>query len=489
MKNQLYKNFKNVVLPSYVSRTGRYAPPACVNKTYQNIALTIWPNGRPCMLVNIWLDSVASASMGETETSTTYASNISHLIRFCWERKIEFNELEDSHFHELARSLVEEPHALYSDRAARGNNHIRTIMSTAVRFLIWYQDKFLNKKGKLLIGEENSNYAITVKKKLNPKSMSYYYTHLAFPPAAPEDSEKKHPISDEQINAIQDEISRRNSPTSISAVTANLAKYDHRKLGCQMEYEYERRTFCVWMLERFGLRPSEIFGIPPIVNAEIISKLVIKLPTKKTRRHSGKVMRSLKISMSDAVRYTRYIESRSTFITFLSTQEPHFITPAGLLLTRYGTDIKLNSLNRDFYRIKETADLLDTQLTQSMYRHRFITYHVLIKFREEAGSNKIDPLSFSTTMQMSILKEVAALTGHRDPKSLWPYIDVAFGLLKVTQSIDSAILTLSEAQTFRSSLDGWLRDYDNCESTKEKEVLLHKIRLHMESLARPPSVS
>ncbi|WP_134674886.1 hypothetical protein [Pseudomonas viridiflava] len=481
MSAKIYFTYKEVTLPGHVSRIGRLGRPTVINKSFDFVALTTWPNGKPCTLVNLWLNSISASTDGETDTTSTYASQISHLIRYCWGQGIAFIALSDADFYDWAKTLLEKRHRLDSSRPARGANHIRTIMSTGIRFLMWYQNTFLSKRGTLLIGDMYSNTPITVYKKINPKTNKPFFYHSAFPKIDVDETISKHPISDAEIDAIQDEISRRSQPNSVSRITENRAGYNHKKLGVQLDYEYERRTFNTWMLERFGARPSEIHGTLVSLNSDIVKHLILKLPTSKTR-YSGGRLRSLPISISDALRIKRYFDARGAFVAYFESQIPNFIEPQGIMLTKDCKDIKLSSISRDFYRLKKSANLLGSKLTQSMYRHRFITYQVLIKLREQAEASHSDPMAFSHEIHFSILKEVASLTGHKDPNSLWDYIHIAYGLLRVTNSIDSAIRTLSEAQNFRQLLSGWMKDLESCNSPEEKLNILERIRIVMDQI-------
>jgi len=118
----------------------------------------------------------------------TYASDLSHLIRYCGVNNVGIEYLNDAHFHALSKQLLEERSPRHPLERARDNNTVRTILSRAIQFLLWYQKTLMPHLLTPLIGEQSVSPQIIVKRvKHNPEHSKggnggYYYTHAAMPP-------------------------------------------------------------------------------------------------------------------------------------------------------------------------------------------------------------------------------------------------------------------------------------------------------------------
>lgn len=412
-----------------------------------------WPSGKPCEPVNMYFLDIAHEVTGDSLKS--YATELSHLVRYCGKKPISIESLTDAHIHELSKQLQEEKSRRNPLERARNDNTVRAILSRAIRFLLWYQENLMLLLRTPLIGEQSVSPQITVKRNKNEKSRTknrwgvYYYTHSAMPTS--ESREPKRPIALSVIEDIQRCINRQSVMEERSARFVQRYRNAPVLLAAQLEYMRARRHFMIWMMMHTGLRPSELVEMSVNEHNNILTTRALKIPTKK-RRKINAPKRSFPILLNAATVVHRYLIARTTYCETLQDGGGKPNHGDSFFLTLNGEPIKKSSLEKDFERLAGEAGYKDVQACLSMFRHRFITYEVtahLKEFIENAGKSR----QMMTDIDYeSILKRVAAKTGHGSVQSLWHYIDLAWEELGVWGSIDKAIARLHAADQLYADL-------------------------------------
>lgn len=412
-----------------------------------------WPSGKPCEPVNMYLLDIAHEVTGDS--LRTYAAELSHMVRYCGKNLVSIESLTDADIHALSKQLQEERSRRNPLERARNNNTVRTILSRAIRFLLWYQKNIMLLLRTPLIGEQSVSPQITVKRIKNDKNkarnsrIEYYYTHSAMPTW--ESLEPKRPIALPVIEDIQRCINRQSVLEARSARFVQRYRNNSALLAAQLEYMRARRHFMVWMMMHTGLRPSELVEMRVREHDNILATRALKIPTKKKRKIKAP-MRSFPILLNAATVVHRYLIARTTYWEALHGAGGVPNPGDSFFLTLDGVPIKKSSLEKDFERLTEAAGYKDVQACLSMFRHRFITYEVTVhlkEFIENAGKSR----QMMTDIDYeSILKRVSAKTGHGSVQSLWYYIDLAWEELGVWGSIDKAIARLHAADQLFADL-------------------------------------
>lgn len=407
--------------------------PKVVERSLEHLALIDWPNGKPCFLVNEWLIHIGKKSTGNTVG--TYASQVSFVVRFCYEKKIGFFELTDDHIYDLRDELVNEIKT--TGERKRNNNTVRDILDRTITFLAWAQNNTTNDLplNHFLVGEAHTSPSITVNKSKNKKTGRNYYEHDSMPPEEVPESVKL-PITDYAIDCLK------------NRVNIDLHRDTDDKLR---SYIYERRMFCLWMLQRFGMRPSELTNYSVLSNSDFTNMKKITLPTMKRRRLIP-VPRTIPISSSDALRIGRYMDARAEYITDCPTELVNGLSDT-LLITAGHTKLTAPTLTKEFYRLKTNAGLHDQRICMSMFRHRFITREVLTALKEFMAKHNLSRDLMTEGATFSILKRISTKTGHSDPMSLMPYVSIAWAAMDIWQTIDDAIDALHAADHIMSDLN------------------------------------
>ena len=406
-----------------------------------------WPNGRPCEAINMYLLDMKILVTGDT--LKTYASELSHLVRYCFQNNIAFDSLTDSYIYDFSKELQNERSLRYPTERARNNNTVRKIISRSLLYLQWYQKNLLSPNSKRLIDEKrySPNIVITIKSNPHKRQGNTYITHRAMPTSVSQ--EPKHPISQSIIENIELMVEKLSTLEEQSEKT--LRKYQHDLDGykSQLEYIRARRRFMIWLLKRTGLRPSEMVEINIADHYDILKTKRIIIPTKKRRKEIAP-KRSFPITLKDSATFKRYLTVRERFLTHL--EEKGIQVEQSLFLGSDGKSIKKGSLEKDFSRLVKACGYEDVQACFSMFRHRFITYEVIVHLKEfMSGSGKTRQIMTDADYR-SILKRVSTKTGHGSEESLWHYIDLAWDELDVWGNIDKTLERLHAADRLYEEL-------------------------------------
>ena len=410
-----------------------------------------WPSGKPCEPVNMFFLDIAHKVTGDT--LRTYASHLSHLVRYCGENNVSIECLTDEDIHALSKQLQEEKSRQNPLERARNDNTVRTILSRAIQFLLWYQQDIMLLLRTPLIGEQRISPLITVKRIKNDKSknkwMEYYYTHSAMP--TEESREPKRPISLPVIEDIQRCINRRSMLEERS--TRFVQRYCNAPviLTAQLEYIRARRHFMVWMMMHTGLRPSELVEMSVKDHEKILTTRTLIIPTKKRKKIKAP-KRKFPILLNAVTSVHRYLIARTAYCKVLKDAGGEPWPEDAFFLTVDGKPIKKSSLEKDFERLADEAGYKEVQVCLSMFRHRFITYEVTAHLKEFIENSGKSRQMMTDIDYESILKRVAAKTGHGSVQSLWHYIDLAWKELGVWGSIDKTIARLHAADQLFTDL-------------------------------------
>lgn len=419
---QLFKAVDTVRIPSSI---GDREPVSVTYRTHSNLYHLTWPDGAPCALANEWLRQQSRKKGGNdrTETSRTYASQLSFLLRHCYKYRLDFFDLHDEDIQRLVTYLKKEnivKKGIVQSR--RNNNQIIAILQTIIRFLRWLQIQFTLNDDAILLGDESSSAQIHITIGRNPKTGHTTYTHASMPSqVAPKVD--KIPIPDEYISTLRDTIFYKCYGHSRAIpIDEPIEKSSARTV--KKRYLYERRMFSILMFKISGLRPMELCKIPLNENENSIKELAIYLPTGKTQ-DNDLPLRKFPLSIGEANRIEKYLNARSEF---LSVVDKNIVNPDAayaILLTEDCQPLNEKSLTRDFSRLVDAAGLGNVKLCLSMFRHRFITIEILLEM-QNATKNPHVAAIWNEGIRHSICAIVAAKTGHRSVESLYTYFHEAY---------------------------------------------------------------
>ncbi|EGR1221276.1 hypothetical protein EBM76_22610 [Vibrio parahaemolyticus] len=475
---QLYRSVKSVTTDD------SKATPADIlysrfSTVVEDFPFVKFPDGKPCFAVNSYILDIQTDGVA-LGTLEAHARNLTPIIRYCHAYNINFSALTDNDIFNLVEQLSSERDNNKPIVLKRKSNTIINILQTTLKFLVWYQQRFLNRASTFLIGEKEDCAQITVKIKVNhnrknasrnlkkfknrisilefDRSGSHYLSHRAIPSSV--SVEPRTAITEKQIQEIEKIIDQALSNT-LKGIPSNLQ-------AVTSEYLRSRRMFTVFLMKRTGLRPGELIDIEP--EQEVLASKSLNIPTLKRRKEQAPI-RKFPFKMIDSLRFKRYISSRKAFVSALSEYYPNYIDPKTLLLGERGQAISKSSITKDFVRLSSAAGFEDSNLCFKKFRIRFITQqvasHLKLKMQETGRSRQ----SFEDADYTTILKRISELTGHKDHESLWFYVELGWEQLGIWTNIDRNIERLNAADNFFDEIMELRHDIAKLNGMANEQVL------------------
>lgn len=423
MVGQLYFEYKDSLLP----RAGR-----TIGKAKSSFALMVWPNGKPCVLVNTWLCDVSSRTTGQT--CKQYCVNITPLIRYCGTKNVNLVDFSDEHLNDLSLSLTGEKTAAGGRK--KQNNQVNAVIDTILIFYIWLRDVGSPFEYGHLIGLVGQSCNITVTTATNRFGQLCYKHEAHVEKSA--DLHEKHAMPDSTISILEDQVFLESVSHGERGGNANRVDADTEGSRALQIYLLERRNFSMWMFKRTGLRPAELCLMPWAENKNVLETNVLRIPTKK-RRTESLALRVFKVSSDAALSVDYYLKAREAFLSFLRANGDRSSYGDVMLLTLDGGNLSAASLTRDFSRVVKRAGLADVRACLSMFRHRFITKEILLHLREIFGTKTLSRASISPPVIRSIQERIRKKTGHGLGDSIWTYFDTVFDMIELWADVDRAI--------------------------------------------------
>ncbi len=376
-----------------------------------------WPDGSVCWPVTSWLLSKykrLSTKSARGSSAGTYASLISHLVRFVYEKDISFSELYDDHLYEWAEQLrLEKDHRNGLFRR-RKNSQIGRIMRRGLDFLKWYQENLLIDR--LIVGAKTDLAQIKIARKQG-QSGRFKFSYIDHP-AIP-----------------KDDVPQDVKPIGHSVITD---LYDAIPKSTKSSYVQKRRQQLLRLLEATGGRRIEISELQ-------CSDIVMAFETSKLRMRTAKSQRDRFREVPVAKEWIEPI------IMFIQTHRKRLVKrlindgkidkdPGHLFLSEtLGQPLSEETITAEISSLRRFAGI-DEKVCAHMFRHRFITLQVIYRLKSFIGQE----LPMDTAHV--ILTKVASLTGHKNPISLMPYIDLAFQEMGSWDTAEKVLAMRSKAE-------------------------------------------
>jgi hypothetical protein len=429
---KLYLSYANVKLPprqlfsGKLSRTNNYQS----IRKLENFVLTCWPNGKPCSLVNFYLQELSFHTSG-SETLETYASQLTPLIVFCFALSLDFEDLTDQVFNQFIDELKLRPGKTRHHNNKITTNHCVTLVDASIRFLIWLQANY-SQTGAVIVGVESDHPQVTVIEKYNKNTGRYYFKHINSPEPKPQ-VKTKRVMPEDAIMRLKDEAFKKSNKYFYSKFNRFGRKTD---ATIAMRYLYARRTFSIWFLERTGGRPSELARYEASCREDYTATYNLILPVAKKRKRQWPT-RNFQLTEYDITEVNIYLDIRQEYVTHLLNLGILDEPPLEMIVTEQGRPMSPRSLQKDFSRLVKGAGLTSDNICMSLFRHRFITLHILLELNEELGDgadskHRLTDI-WGEAARHKICDRVAEKTGHASGDSLKPYYDRVFAIAKRTE--------------------------------------------------------
>lgn len=408
-----------------------------------NIPMIFWPDGRWCLEANLYMAKLFDAGLSRDErggTLHTYATQISHLLRFCFGlkskkpyfssessfsgTKICLHELTDNDFSTFISTLIAEKKS-ESGAAKRQSNSNINIGRRCLEFLEFVGEfhrieNFIGPGGQIVAEKKVTHIRTAGKIAIRSR---FYWHHRALPVAGP--MKRRLPISADAIDSLHQVVYKVSSTT----------------------YLRKRRYLMLTLLEATGGRRSEIASltIESVQKAASMEQPFLELPTKK-KGASAPPTRFVPIQRSVFNQIVEFVEkNRKPLMRRLGKTRDD---PGVVLVSETdGSRLTANTITTEIYLLRKAAGLVG-RAHPHMFRHTFITrlFKALVEQHNFGRTEELRNYLFDGE---KLKREIAEWTGHSNLQSLEIYLHLAF---EGTSDHSSAIDTLVAASVIKNVL-------------------------------------
>lgn len=364
-------------------------------------------------------------------TLHTYATNISHLIRFCYANRKDFIGLNDNHFSLFIKTLIGERNTRRPERLARDSNSVIAIGRCCLEFLksvgtLYGDDGLLGPSGRIVTEERTATIRIRGRPSGRNTIVRNYLHHHSFP--TPDPKKKRRPIS-----------------------TSNIEKlYDVVEATSDTLFQRKRRYAMLKMLEDTGGRRSEVVAltVDSVKNAAQMSEPKLKLLTAKKRGQKVR-HRFIPIFRHNLVMLLEFIEvNRKRVIRNTCGIEND--DGAVFISETTGYKLRPNTVTQEVHILARAAGIQE-QTCPQLFRHAFIT-NLFVALIEQHKIENPDDFRQALLDKESLKQVVVEFTGGADIDALDPYIHLAYAKFTNFQKIINAVDIGRLVESLRSTV-------------------------------------
>lgn len=382
------------VLPLHVGPSGVARHPA------QDVPQLLWPDGTVCWLPNLYLLSgyrKGRSRKNKGGTLLTWAKNLSHLIRWCYQSKVDIVDLTDSHFRMFINVLLQERDEERPGDKKRGEPQVAKICSTVLNFLAFVDERMpglnlLGPSGR--IHAERKSYQI---KRAGRTVTTSAWTHEHIP---------------------RDRRSRRRQPISSAAVNR---LYEANAALKASAFVTRRRFVMLRVMEVTGGRRIEaaLLKVSDIEEATRTGELKVF----NAKQRDGDSFRFVPVTQADLreiLSFVKHYRQRILRTSGLRTDHGFLF-----ISERTGEHLDIDTLGTELYVLRKAAGIVDEEACLHAFRHRYITniFRDLIRAHHLESASDLRRMLLSTeTLKLKVME----WTGHSSIESLDRYIHLAF---------------------------------------------------------------
>lgn len=373
-----------------------------------DIPMIMWPDGTWCFPANVYMLALFHRGLSRKNqggTLLTYATNISHLLRYVFHNKIDLANLTDNQFSLFIKMLQGETRASQPEVHARDANAVIAIGRNCLDFLasvgrVYQDESFIGPKGQIRAEQKEFEVKPEGGRKGNVKLIRQYWHHRTFPTADPKN--KRLPISTDAVEKLRQII----------------------QVASGSIFQRKRRYVMLKLLEITGGRRSEVAAITceSILKASKMTEPMLKLMTAK--RKGGKdEYRYIPIASHDVAFLLEYIEINRRRIVRATCG--HENDDGYLLISEtFGKRLRPNTITQEIAELSKAADIKEKSCPH-MFRHRFIT-KLFVALIEQHEFENTDNFRRALLDTETLKQKVQQWTGHTRLNSLDIYINLAF---------------------------------------------------------------
>ncbi len=390
-------------LPSHIDVSHRV-----FTREAADIPMMMWPDGTWCFPANVYMLTLYQRGLSRKNrggTLLTYATNISHLLRYIFYNKINLASLTDNQFSLFIKMLQGEKRTTQPEVHARDANSVIAIGRNCLDFLasvgMLYQDEnYIGRTGQIRAEQKEFEIKQGSGRKGNVKLIRKYWYHRSFPTADPKN--KRLPISTDALEKLRQIIQQ----------------------ASRTIFQRKRRYIMLKLLEITGGRRSEVAALTceSVLKASRMAEPMLKLMTAK-RRGGKEDYRYIPIASHDVTFLLEYIQINRRRV--IRATCGHENDDGYLLISEtFGKRLRPNTITQEIAALSKAAGIKEKSCPH-MFRHRFIT-KLFVALIEQHEFENTDSFRRALLDTETIKQKVQQWTGHTSLNSLDVYINLAF---------------------------------------------------------------
>ncbi|WP_371881667.1 tyrosine-type recombinase/integrase [Caballeronia sp. S22] len=438
-KRQLFTVVRDIMVPSspeFDNGTGKYSTGS--GEELPAMVFMQWPNGFPCVEVEMYLMWLVESGWRIDRNGGSVrqeAVKLSHLVRRCYSKRQNLWELNTAEFHGFLFDLLKE--ASDNGKILREANQVIEISDSCIRFYLWLQEAVLPHRAIADVEGRLHQIKLVRRSTVDLRGIRHSSSLHFIKNPEPSIRQDKLPMPKESIDGLFQTLYAKSDALKAHP---RFARRFSSKEHLEKYLEFQRMTWeaILTVCLAIGCRPGELAEMKMSENLEsMTNRKSVVLPTEK-REHGAS--RTVPIVMSLVIRLSVYVKKhRSSMLDFLRRSGKAPQPNDAMFLNSFGFPLTKETITREFARLCTRAKLLE-RTCLSMFRHRAITSLVAIHLKEFcSGRSEVAIHAMNDSDYSTILAKVASITGHKDPESLRPYIQLGWKELGSFDTIAAAI--------------------------------------------------
>ncbi|QHF05089.1 tyrosine-type recombinase/integrase [Pseudomonas asturiensis] len=396
----------------------RFSATKARKKSFYKFPYIKWPNNHPCHIANLYLLHLARkhqqiSADGRRQDSKggtigQYASNISLLIKRCWQHGIDPYHITDRFYENFIIELIEEPHPTRPGKPKRKDGTTINIGRECLKFLAWIGDfhgdpNFVSRKGTIKLTTEE-----VIRTFNNQNVVINTTSHHAHP--LPFREHTRGPIPLHNIDSMELAINS----------------------GSGSDFLKARHLALITLLQHTGARRAEIASL---TLSSLRDALLMKYPMLRlvTLKRGDAFIREVPVNAIALNEVKKYIHERQKIIK----KHPENNNDYLFISQTTGRPLAVESFTSTISLIRKAAGI-EEQACAHMFRHAFITNLFTLLIERHKFESK-DDFEAALISDREFLRKVREWTGHKSIESLRDYLTKVFegndGIGDATESV------------------------------------------------------
>lgn len=419
-----------------------------------NVPFLSYSTYKPCIEANAYMHHLTTQKNLKASTLKTYASYISHLIRFIENQPTlsRFSQLTDSSFRLFIQNLTLESKP--NGEPKRSSTEVAKIGETCIQFLQFIQvfhdlTHFIGQEDACAISVIDKRYFIKIEGRKDKKEVASI-THASLPKKGT--IKKRHPVSKEDALKIWEHISTQKKKFS------HIKDPKSKRLAKREQYDKRKRDKAIYVaMETLGGRVGELHSLrySDVVEARVSGSL--RIDTFK-KRNDDLNERYLPVDNIFLDQMDSYLDVRQRIMKKFNVKHNYLF-----ISLNEGQPLSADTWKK--YISNWGAKLgIEGRISPHLWRHARFTDWMIDRILTSKEINNKDDFRKNVLHTHQFKKELQQFSGHTLISSLDIYLDLAWEKLHGYTKVYSAA-------SLKTTVESVERRIEDIESQVERNEL------------------